>query len=465
VTDGIPRKQDLVRRHGLIEMVEHWAVALSGIMLIVTGLLELPVGRRYYITEIPGFSWADDFFVTLSLHYAAAIVFVAVAFFHLFYHGLRGDGGLIPRRGDLKASIAVIKSFFGKGEEPPFGKYLPEQRLAYMGMAALIVLLVLSGLVKTYMNLLNPQLSRPIALTATWIHNGAFFLFVLAFVAHIAALLIKPNRPLLRGMFTGYVGLDYARKRHPLWMDERMKKDRKILPGDRIEGTIHSTGSSSVEKRGEQPTGRMTDQHEGGTGAMILEREYLPYASGALEPTISGRTVDFHYGKHHAQYEANANKLIAGSGLEEEPLEIILKTIVDDPSKRALFNNAAQLWNHTFYWKCLTPGGGGRPGGKMLELITASFGGFDRFREAFHAAAMGRFGSGWAWLVMLEGKLDIMTTADADTPVARGIKALLTVDVWEHAYYLDYQNRRADYLTGVMDNLVNWDFALEQLEK
>lgn len=198
---------------------------------------------------------------------------------------------------------------------------------------------------------------------------------------------------------------------------------------------------------------------------MILERGDLPYASGALEPTISGRTVDVHYGKHHALYEANANKLLAGSGLEEEPLETILTTIVDDPSKKALFNNAAQLWNHTFYWQCLKPGGGGAPGGKLAELITASYGGFDQFKEAFKAAGMGQFGSGWAWLVMVEGKLEIMTTPNADTPVARGIKTLLTVDVWEHAYYLDYQNRRADYLAAVLDKLINWEFAMEQLEK
>lgn len=198
---------------------------------------------------------------------------------------------------------------------------------------------------------------------------------------------------------------------------------------------------------------------------MILERGTLPYAPGALEPTISGRTVDVHYGKHHALYEANANKLIAGSGLEEEPIETILATIVNDPSKKALFNNVAQLWNHTFYWNCLKPGGGGKPGGKIAELITGSFGGFDQFREAFQAAGMGQFGSGWAWLVMAGGKLEIMTTSNADTPIAHGIKTLLTIDVWEHAYYLDYQNRRADYLAAVIDNLVNWDFALEQLEK
>lgn len=240
VADRTLKDRELVRRHGPVEMIEHWVIALSGIALIITGLLELPVGRRYYITEIPGFSWADDFFITLSLHYAAAVVFVAAAFFHFFYHGLRGDSGLLPRRGDPGDSIKVIASFFRKGEEPPFGKYLPEQRLAYAGMAVVIALLILSGMVKTYMNLLNPQLSRTIALAATWTHNIAFFLFVLAFIAHMAALAIKPNRPLVRGMFTGFVRSDYARKRHPLWIGETMQNNEKTAPKDGVVENNHS---------------------------------------------------------------------------------------------------------------------------------------------------------------------------------------------------------------------------------
>lgn len=260
VTDGTLKDRNLVRRHRPIEMIEHWVIALSGIMLIITGLLELPVGRRYYITDIPCFSWAGDFFITLSLHYAAAIVFVAATFFHLFYHGLRGDSGLLPRRGDLKDSIEVIKSFFGKGEEPPFEKYLPEQRLAYAGMAVIIALLILSGLVKTYMNLLDPQLSRTIALAATWTHNIAFFLFVLAFIAHIAALVIKPNRPLVRGMFTGFIRLDYALKRHSLWIGKTMEKDKKAVVKDREqENNNHSTASVTAEAD-EQLTNRKEKQ-------------------------------------------------------------------------------------------------------------------------------------------------------------------------------------------------------------
>ncbi|MDD5475277.1 MAG: cytochrome b/b6 domain-containing protein [Syntrophales bacterium] len=268
MADGIMEEdRNLIRRHGLTELIEHWAIAISGIALIITGLLELPIGRRYYITEIPGFSWAGDYFITLSLHYAAAIVFAAAAFFHLFYHGLRGDNALLPRRGDIKASIAVMKSFFGKGEEPPFHKYLPEQRLAYAGMALLIGLLILSGLIKTYMNLLNPQLSRVIALMATWTHNIAFVLFVFAFIAHLAALVIKPNRPLLRGMFTGSVRLDYARRRHPLWVEAvegsvtnssiGVTGDEEVLAGD-IEK--HAGADSVPSEHRERGTGFETSE-------------------------------------------------------------------------------------------------------------------------------------------------------------------------------------------------------------
>lgn len=220
MADTINSNPGLVRRHGILELVEHWTIALSGIALIVTGILELPIGRRYYITELPGFSWAGDFLVTLSLHYAFAVIFIAAAFFHVFYHGLLGHDGLAPRKGDFRASIDVIKSFFGKGEEPPFGKYLPEQRLAYVGMAFVIAMLIISGLVKTYENLINPQLPYVLAITATWIHNIFSVLFVVAFIAHIAALIIKPNRPLVRGIFTGSVKLDYARHRHPFWLKE-----------------------------------------------------------------------------------------------------------------------------------------------------------------------------------------------------------------------------------------------------
>jgi cytochrome b subunit of formate dehydrogenase len=218
MSQQIIEERNRVVRHGVLELAEHWAIALSGLVLLLSGLFELPMADRYKITSIPGFAWSGDFITSLSVHYAASVVFITVALFHLFYHGLAGERGLIPRKGDLKTSIAVIKTFFGKGEEPPFDKYLPEQRLAYAGMAVIIAVLILSGLVKTYKNVFAPDMSHTLVLWATWFHNTFFVLFVLAFIAHIGAILLKPNRPLARGIFTGAVRLDYARHRHPLWL-------------------------------------------------------------------------------------------------------------------------------------------------------------------------------------------------------------------------------------------------------
>jgi cytochrome b subunit of formate dehydrogenase len=214
------KDKGLVVRHSLVELVEHWAIALSGLLLLVTGIFELPLASRYYITSVPGLAWSGDFIKSLYIHYAASVVFIAAAVFHLLYHGILGERGMMPRAGDLKTSIEVMKSFFGKGEEPPFPKYLPEQRLAYAGMAFIIAMLILSGLVKTYKNIYAPDMSLTLVLWATWVHNIFFVLFIMAFIAHIGALILKPNRPMVRGIFTGAVGLDYARRRHPLWLKE-----------------------------------------------------------------------------------------------------------------------------------------------------------------------------------------------------------------------------------------------------
>jgi len=215
---NIHEAENRVVRHSGLEMAEHWAIALSGLVLLLSGMFELPMAARYRITALPGLAWSGDFIASLYVHYAASLVFIAAACFHLAYHGLRGESGLLPEKGDLRASIAVIKTFFGKGEEPPFGKYLPEQRLAYLGMAVTIAVLILSGLVKTYKNVFAPDLDYTLVLWATWLHNAFFVLFILAFVAHIGALLLHPNWPMIRGIFTGTVRLDYARRRHPLWM-------------------------------------------------------------------------------------------------------------------------------------------------------------------------------------------------------------------------------------------------------
>ncbi len=193
-----------------------------------------------------------------------------------------------------------------------------------------------------------------------------------------------------------------------------------------------------------------------------LDQPPLPYAMDALEPVISARTLSFHYGKHHATYVANVKKMLPGSGLEGKTLpEIVKATAVKGGG---LFNNAAQSWNHSFYWMCMRPGGGGRPAGRLAHAIDASFGGYDGFRKAFTDAAVGQFGSGWGWLVEEGGKLKVLATANADTPLAHGATPLLVVDVWEHAYYLDYQNRRADYVAAFLDKLVNWDFVAANLK-
>jgi len=189
----------------------------------------------------------------------------------------------------------------------------------------------------------------------------------------------------------------------------------------------------------------------------------LPYAKDALAPVISANTLEFHYGKHHKAYVDNGNKLIAGSELADADLETIIKKTAGDAAKAGIFNNAAQVWNHTFYWRSLSPQGGGPPTGAIAAKITAAFGNYDKFAEELKNAGVTQFGSGWAWLVLDGGQLKIMKTANADTPIAHGLKPILTIDVWEHAYYLDYQNRRPDYLTAVIEKLLNWDFANRNL--
>jgi superoxide dismutase, Fe-Mn family len=186
----------------------------------------------------------------------------------------------------------------------------------------------------------------------------------------------------------------------------------------------------------------------------------LPYEENALEPVISARTLSFHHGKHHAGYVAKLNELVEGSPYAGRPLDEVVKRSAADPTVKKLFNNAAQAWNHDFYWRSMRPRGGGTPGGALLEAIGRDFGGLSEFRATFAKAAAGEFGSGWPWLVAgKDGKLKIAATDDADTPIVRGETPLLTIDVWEHAYYLDYQNRRVDHVNAVIDRLLDWQFA------
>ncbi|MFH1217506.1 MAG: superoxide dismutase [Pseudomonadota bacterium] len=185
----------------------------------------------------------------------------------------------------------------------------------------------------------------------------------------------------------------------------------------------------------------------------------LPYGKDALAPHISSNTLDFHHGKHHNAYVTNLNKLVEGTDLAGKTVEEIILNSANKADKIGIFNNAAQVWNHTFYWQSMKPGGGGLPTGKIAQKIDSDFGGYDNFTKELKNGGLTQFGSGWAWLVVKNDKLSIMKTSNADTPIAHGLKPLMTVDVWEHAYYLDYQNRRGDYIDTFIANLINWDFV------
>ncbi|GAB6049517.1 superoxide dismutase [Fe] [Hydrogenophilus islandicus] len=189
---------------------------------------------------------------------------------------------------------------------------------------------------------------------------------------------------------------------------------------------------------------------------MMHQLPELPFAKNALEPYMSAETLEYHHGKHHQAYVNNLNNLIKGTEFESMPLEEIVKKA----PAGGIYNNAAQTWNHTFFWNCLTPNGGGEPSGALKEAIIAKWGDFDAFKKAFHASAVGNFGSGWTWLVKKpDGSVDIVNMGAAGTPLTTGDKPLLTIDVWEHAYYIDYRNRRPDFVTAFLDHLVNWSFA------
>ncbi len=184
----------------------------------------------------------------------------------------------------------------------------------------------------------------------------------------------------------------------------------------------------------------------------------LPYADNALEPVISAHTLSFHYGKHHKAYVDNLNNLVTGTEFTGQSLEKIILATAGRADKAAIFNNAAQVWNHMFYWHSLSPNGG-EPSAILKQKIEASFGSLDACKKEFATAAMTQFGSGWAWLVLDGDKVSVAKTANADSPLTKNIRPLLTIDVWEHAYYLDYQNRRVDYVNTILDRLINWDFA------
>ena len=197
---------------------------------------------------------------------------------------------------------------------------------------------------------------------------------------------------------------------------------------------------------------------------MAYELPPLPFAKNALEPHMSAKTLEFHHGKHHKAYVDAANKLIHGTPLEKQSLEDAIRATAKDEAKATLFNDLAQIWNHNFFWRCLRPKGGGKPGGEVAQAIEKSFGGYDKFRTEFKEACVSQFGSGWGWLVRDKDRLKIIKTPDAVNPLSLGSVALLTCDVWEHAYYLDFQNRRPDFVDAFLDHLVNWEHVAAQLK-
>jgi Fe-Mn family superoxide dismutase len=196
---------------------------------------------------------------------------------------------------------------------------------------------------------------------------------------------------------------------------------------------------------------------------MAFELPPLPYDKSALEPHISAKTLEFHHGKHHNTYVTTLNGLVKDTPHESQDLETIIKETFGDAKKSKIFNNGAQVWNHTFFWNCMKPAGGGAPTGDVASAIDASFGSLDKFKEEFKDACVTQFGSGWGWLAVDNGNVTVMKTPNAENPMAHGKTALLTCDVWEHAYYLDYQNRRPDFVQAFMDNLINWDFVAQNL--
>jgi Fe-Mn family superoxide dismutase len=207
------------------------------------------------------------------------------------------------------------------------------------------------------------------------------------------------------------------------------------------------------------------NERESEGGVMPFTLPPLPYEKNGLEPHISADTLSCHHGKHHKTYVDTLNDLVKGTPLAGKGLEEVIKATTGKEDKATIFNNAAQVWNHNFLWQSMKPGGGGKPKGRIADKIETDLGGYDKFAEAFTTAAKTQFGSGWAWLALDGGKLEVLKTGNADLPLAHGKTALLTLDVWEHAYYLDYQNRRPDYIGVFLDHLANWEFAEKNLGK
>jgi formate dehydrogenase gamma subunit len=248
--EGIIIEKGIVLRHSPIELAEHWLLAISGLLLIFSGFGELPMYKRYMVTEIPGMGWAGDFFINLKIHYLAGIVFVSIMVFHALYHGWLRHQGLIPKKGDVEASLITVLSMFGFGEEPKSDKYLPEQRLAYAYLGGVGLILVLTGLVKVIKNLPGVYLSPSLITWMTLMHTFATIFFLLGVLAHLAALIFKVNRPLVKSIFTGKVDLEYAQDRHTIWYDEMMKNKGEVKVEDEVNEEVQVKDEVKTEENG-----------------------------------------------------------------------------------------------------------------------------------------------------------------------------------------------------------------------
>ncbi len=264
--ERIIEEEKVVLRHSPIELIEHWVLALSGLALIFSGFGELPMYKRFMVTKIPGLSWAGDFLINLQIHYLSGIVFVSIIVFHAVYHGWLGHQGLLPKKGDITASIKTILSMFGFGEEPPSHKYLPEQRLAYAYLGGIGLILVFTGLIKVIKNLPGVFLPPQFITAVTLIHTFATIFFLLGVLAHLAALIFKVNRPLAKSIFTKKVDLDYVKKRHPLWYQDLLGEGEKV---EVKEIGVEEVGPSE-ESETKPEAERMDQRTEGKEG---LEKE------------------------------------------------------------------------------------------------------------------------------------------------------------------------------------------------
>jgi len=280
--ERIIKNREIVLRHSPIELAEHWLLAISGLLLIFSGFGELPMYKRYMVTEIPGLGWAGDFFINLKIHYLAGIVFISIMVFHALYHGWVGHQGLIPRKGDVKASLITILSMLGFGEEPKSDKYLPEQRLAYAYLGGVGLILVLTGVAKVIKNLPGVYLSPTLITSMTLTHTFATIFFLLGVLAHLAALIFKVNRPLVKSVFTGEVNLGYVQDRHTIWYEELMKNKVKAKAKVEVEDKIDEMRKEKVQAEAEVKP----EENDGSMTATEIEETQMGKEEKPMSSTI-----------------------------------------------------------------------------------------------------------------------------------------------------------------------------------